>query len=382
MISIRATLLAQMRVSSATVAMPIPAGRLRPIVVALCLTALTVSDVAAAQQATDDGSAELSVQLSADTVEVGDELELRLDLSLPEGRTVYFPDSLTGNPGFETVRPVEWTVTEDDGGAVVSITYTLMAFRFGILTIPEFAVLTAPTSSIGVVASDTGRVGDWAELEVRPEVAEALQGHIVPAQRLWVRSVLALEDLSEGLQPRPADDVVGASWNWIAVLGGLVFGGLLVMVASASARDVMSAARMKRAPSPAGALDPIAAARAAALSALDRLIGLGLHEEPNRTPEFYERSSGAVRTYVEHFDPAWGPAQTSTELMGGLKADDAPTGADPELFSEMHVAEVVKFGRLRPNADTAEEHWSTLREWVEESVGPDVRAAVSGEEES
>ena len=41
----------------------------------------------------------------------------------------------------------------------------------------------------------------------------------------------------------------------------------------------------------------------------------------------------------------------------------------PDLAREMYVAEVVKFGRLRPDSGTAEKHWTTLRTWVSGPTG-------------
>lgn len=108
--------------------------------------------------------------------------------------------------------------------------------------------------------------------------------------------------------------------------------------------------------------DAIAAARSAALAALDRLLERGL-DDPNDAEVFYASSSAAVRRYVEHLDQAWGPAYTSTELMRGL-ATRTERDALRAVLDEMSLAEVVKFGRLRPQTDTALEHCRTLRAWV------------------
>jgi hypothetical protein len=42
-------------------------------------------------------------------------------------------------------------------------------------------------------------------------------------------------------------------------------------------------------------------------------------------------------------------------------------GSSLNLYGSMDVAEVVKFGRLRPDADSAESDWRALRNWVEKS---------------
>ena len=50
-------------------------------------------------------------------------------------------------------------------------------------------------------------------VEERPELAAALTSYHVPSQRVWGTSVVLLENIAQGLAPRPADDVVGSNWN-------------------------------------------------------------------------------------------------------------------------------------------------------------------------
>jgi len=42
-------------------------------------------------------------------------------------------------------------------------------------------------------------------------------------------------------------------------------------------------------------------------------------------------------------------------------------GSSVNLYGSMDMAEVVKFGRLRPDTDSAERDWRVLRNWVKES---------------
>ena len=86
--------------------------------------------------------------------------------------------------------------------------------------------------------------------------------------------------------------------------------------------------------------------------------------------EFYTRSSGVLRVYVESLDRAWGPHLTSTELMAELERRGNGGGV-PDLLSAMQTAEVVKFGRLRTDQGAAEKHWRALRKWVLDSGGDD-----------
>jgi hypothetical protein len=111
------------------------------------------------------------------------------------------------------------------------------------------------------------------------------------------------------------------------------------------------------------------ARRQRALRQLDDLLAEGLHRE-GRLLEFYTRTSGIVRTYVEAMDGTWAPSLTSGELMRRLRARSGAEAASG-LPGEMGMAEVVKFGRLRPEPSIAESHWRVLRGWVERSGAPE-----------
>jgi hypothetical protein len=105
--------------------------------------------------------------------------------------------------------------------------------------------------------------------------------------------------------------------------------------------------------------------RRRALDELEALLDEGLHRE-GRLLDFYTRASGIVRRYVEGVEGSWRSSLTSTELTARVRSrlGDAKAGSLP---TELASAEVVKFGRLRPDADTAERHGRVLRDWISES---------------
>jgi hypothetical protein len=274
---------------------------------------------------------------------------------------VYFADTLAPTPSVASLGPVTWRLDPSaDGGSTLSLAYPLIGFRVGGVSLPAVAILSGPRRG------EDAAVGVWSAVEGDADLAAALTRHAVPRPDIWISSLLSMDDASEALEPRPADDVVGASWSRGALWAALLFGAALTWVLLASALDWLrarSALRARR-----STVDAVEAARRAALDALDALPGLGL-VEAGRVDEFYGRSSGAVRGYVEHLDGAWGPAYTSTELMSSL-ARRQHGEAEPALLSEMGTAEVVKFGRLRPDGTRARSHWSTLRGWVAGSGRP------------
>ena len=352
-----------------------------------CLVASLVASVATcplvdvgtatvAAQAVDGGEqtqVSISADLSADTVAIGDAFELHVTLMLPPGRTAYFPDSLEAADGFGPLGRVEWTAEPaSDGSSLLSLAYPLVAFDVGIVTTPEFEIFTGPTppsdASNTPLRTNTARagniVGSWDSLRDelgRQGQTSSLERIAIPSQRLWVASVLLLDDITQGLEPRPAADVTGGNWHWpsliFIVASTFALGGVLML----SVGDLIGRDAELGADAHARSLSPLEVA----LDAMDRLLASGLHSD-GRVKTFYAHSSDIVRRYVETWDSVWGSAQTSTELMRVLD-HRATERADPGLLAEMRSAETVKFGRRRPDAAAAETHAKKLRTWIERS---------------
>lgn len=325
------------------------------------------------------GQVTVSAELSTDTVAIGDIFEVHVSVTVPGGQMVYFPDSLDSAEGYAPLGPVEWTVrTDADGISFLSIVYPLITFDVGSVTTAEFGIFAAtrsasvaegPRDRNGVEEGDRRTqgevVGSWSalpELRNRQESGVSLRRVSVPAQHVWVTSVLLLDDISQGITPRPAADVAGDDWHWpsllLVIACTLALGGVL----TASARDLVGREKNE---------DEISAgsrsAREVALDALDRLMESGLHSD-GRMHDFYASGSDIVRRYVETLDPDWDATRTSTELMRVLNERVEGACVDKDFLAEMRTAERVKFGMLRPVASVAEAHLRTLRGWVEHSA--------------
>ena len=294
--------------------------------------------------------------LSADTVGIGDVFELTVTVGLTADQVIYFPDSLAASAGVATVGAVEWSADqEENGGATLYVTYRLLAVQVGIVSVPAFNLYALPRRT----DADPLR-GVWTTLLDRDDLqASAIPGR-VPESRLWVASVLMLDDITNGLQPRPADDVWGGDRHWPATLMIVVFVVLLVGVAGTTTKDWIA-----RGSKPSVDPVPPPTPKELALEALDELFQAGLHSN-GRIDEFYLRSSDIARRYIETLDDAWDEALTSGELMAALAY--RPTRDDVGgLRGEMGSAETVKFGRTRPETESAEAHWQLLYDWIQRS---------------
>ncbi|MDH3206810.1 MAG: hypothetical protein OEO79_09365 [Gemmatimonadota bacterium] len=304
-----------------------------------------------------------TVGLSADTVAMGELFELRVNVPVPPGSVVYFPDTLPATVNVESAEPVRLaSEPAPDGGAKLTLSYPIMAFGTGTLPVPGFDVLITPRGdrTEGTVLPGGSVRGAWDEAP--PRSGPALTR--VPRQAVWVVPVFTPQDLVRGIEPRPPNDVVGGDWNWPSLALVLLFSSVLAVTLASTTKEWLTHAR-------GGGHaheDPtLEALRQRALRQLDDLRVEGLLTQ-ERLLEFYTRSSGIVRTYVEAMEREWAPSLTSSELMGRLRSrsGDEAAGSLPERLG---LAEVVKFGRLRPGAEAAEEQWRSLKSWVEESGG-------------
>lgn len=338
--------------------------RRRTALAAVGLLAGFAGDPDSASSQTPVAARLVTASLSADTIELGDSFELTVVVEIPEGGVLYVPDSVPNTGAIENLRGLITTLERGEAGVRrVTLTYSLIAFQTGRIPVPRLILSTETAEAAGGSPDEVVRS---ASLVADPERADDVVQTFVDSYALFVASGLALEDVVEGLTPRPANDVVGANWNWLAVV--LALGALVAVLAVATslAQDWYSSR-----PTPAGpARDPVEVARDNALSELDRLKGLELPAQ-GRVDELYAGSSDAVRGFVEHLDPDWGPDQTTTELMASLV--EARSESPPDLVHEMRGAEVVKFGRSRPDEPAADRFWSTLRGWVSRG-GPDREA--------
>lgn len=304
----------------------------------------------------------VTAEVSGDSVPLGSVFELRVDVRVPSGSTVYFPDTIPGTDVVESHGPVRWKAEPVSGGAMLRLTYPLIAFGLRDVRIPGFDVLVGPATR-GESLPGGSFVGAWGQAREAGHASGVLA--TVDSRFVRVASVFQLEAVLAGVGPMPARDVLGASWNTSSLVLAFVSSCVLIasLVAMLRKRLRSRALRARASPAVAPALGD---AKHEALNELDSLLARGLHTA-GRTLEFYTMSTGIVRRYAERLDARWRTALTSTELMLELQTHGGsiPVG---ELSGEMNRAEVVKFGQLRPEAEVAEAHWRAVREWIEKTA--------------
>ena len=324
----------------------------------LALLAVVVAAESAGAQSTPSPT----ISASTDTIEMGEIFELKVGIAVPPATIVYFPDTLAATVNLESAAPVRTRAEPaEDGGALLTLTYPVMAFGMGTLPIPGFDVLMAPRGDqAGVEVLPGGSVvGSWIDAPLRTGSVRLTR---IPRQAVWVAPVFTPADFIEGIDPMPANDVAGGAWNWPSLALALLFSSVLAVTLVSTTRAWLTDSSGGGAPHEDPTLEAL---RQLALRQLDDLLAGGIHSE-GRLLDFYARSSGIARRYVEAMDRDWAPSLTSGELMGRLHkrwGEEAVAG----LPIELGAAEVVKFGRLRPDHTAAERHWQALRDWVDAS---------------
>ena len=237
------------------------------------------------------------VALSADTIGIGDRFDLIVELTIPAGTVAYLPDSIQ-SAAFESVEAYRWERTDSPDGVVVRVTYPLIAFQVGTITTPDFEAFVA-LGDVSVAAGGSAPgdvVGEWSVLAEDPSAYAGSRMLGLPSRSLWVGSVLLLDEITEGLAPRPPADVAGGNRDWVATMGLLLFGSLFLVMSISMARDWLAArSRAELAP-----LDP----KSEALLALDtlrgdRLLGLALEPKYEDAPGGGQ-DPGILRTIERH----------------------------------------------------------------------------------
>ena len=336
--------------------------------------AASTATLAPGADAMQDRAAVQVVRVSPDTVELGDPFTLHATVYVPPGRGLRVPATLLPEWGVESLRRVRTDVAETgDGSLRVALEYDLIPFEIGLAATPQLEMTSGEAEAGGRRVRVEDGPGGNAESGTLTGELDGTAGRpqdrlVIAGRRVFVTSPILLDDIAQGLQPRPPADVVGFNWNVPAVLGASLLSLLLLGVVTVQAREwlaVRAAAGLSVEAPPQTPEEW----RERALAELDRLLARG-HHRAGRLRDFYEGAGDVIRGYMAHFDPSWNRSRTSTELMRDLAG--APGWPDLDaLAGAMGRGEVAKFaaaaGARESGASAAERDWETMRAWIDAS---------------
>ena len=174
-----------------------------------------------------------------------------------------------------------------------------------------------------------------------------------------VRSLLSEDPSTARLRGiAPPVDLPASPWIGLAVVSGLVLAGLIG--GAVGYRLLRRTARAKLA-------EPLTA-QAAALRALDDLVGEGLPEN-GQVKNFYQRLTGILRQYVEVRFGLHPLDQTTTEFLASLCARRILPARQEELVAGLlRFCDYVKFAEHQPTPDDLQNTIACCRRFIEETA--------------
>jgi hypothetical protein len=297
-----------------------------------------------------EGQSRLRSEVDTTLITVGDRITLTVEVEHGADASVVWPDSMDLSP-FEVLGArLRSTTTEGDRATSVA-DFSLTAFELGALEVPSFEVelLRADgerevlrTDRFGIEVSSVGadETGDIRE----------------------IRGPLAI----------PISPARVAVW------------ALLLMALGAALWAALRRWKDSRVPAaPVELAPPPRPAHEVALEALERLAASPLLER-GEVKEFHIEASEILRRYVEAVFLVPALEMTTGEIMGGLERAEAPGEARLRLRRLLDQCDLVKFAKVRPDADGSRAVVDLGREIVELSIGwvpRDARAAEVGLEQ-
>jgi hypothetical protein len=287
----------------------------------------------------------------------GEAFKVHVTLRLPAGAILFFPDTALPAEATQSAGRGAWSEVPAPADSVeIRATYPVIGFREGRVDLPglEFWIRpAAPGERKGKSA-----VRRAAGSETGP--GSGLQRRLIRLGRITIQPFAPMADGSGTYAPRQPADVLGGDrslWQLLAMgviaLIGVLAGGIIFRRWWA-ARGAALVAQL-RGQSP----------RQEALRELERIRALGWHRN-GRMDDFYASSTGALRRFAATTDPLWGDSLTSTELLSRLSERWGPARV-ASLATTVAVAERVKFGAFKPDAEAAEGDWGTIFEWIRDA---------------
>jgi hypothetical protein len=277
-----------------------------------------------------------------DTVTVGQRYRAVARITVPPGSRVEV-----------TLAPVDSESVETVGQVKVDTTAAAQG-RFG-AEVTLVAWKTGPGKAVDALLRVTPPGGAAREVSF-------------PFAAPFVRSVLP-EDTA-GVRPRGPKDVLDAKPTMVKQVKLPALGLLLFLLLLGLAYGIIRLLRRRGS-------EEIADPRERSLAALDRIAASGAVER-GEWRAVYSGISEAMRDLASCLEPAWGRDLTTGELALRMADDGVPAEDVGTAAAVLDRADLVKFARQQPAAETAREDLAAARAWAAR-IQPPVRPADSGD---
>lgn len=287
--------------------------------IAALFAVCTLATIANAQQVN------ITATLDSTMILIGGQIDLKLEVSQPNGLIVNFPhftDTIT-----KSIEVVEKggidSLILDNNRLVLSQMYRITSFDSGLHYIApiEFEIIQQEVRNIA------------ASNPLSLMVVNPFQG-VDPE-----KGVMDIKG------PQDAPFHISEVLAFIYLYGGIALGlGLLIwlFLYIRKNRNESGLSFIKSKPQ-----EP---AHIIALRELDKIKELKLWEH-NKVKEFYTQVSNTIRIYIEHRYEKPALEQTSIEIFESLKSADLDKSSMEQLTQVLELADLVKFAKFEPLAD-------------------------------
>ncbi len=279
---------------------------------------------------------EFQVVMEVDTtvIHLGDPLGVRIRVDHPADWSVQWADSLDVSP-FEVIGARIATNAPNDDDGPSSAAYTVTSFELGELEIPPIAVsLVGPDGATRTLFTDLFRVGvESVGLDESGDLRE-IKGPLSIARNWWLV----------------------APWLLLAAALGA---GAVYLHRRSRARPVVEIAKPSVPPRPHHLV---------ALEALDELERSSLLER-GQVKAWHVQVSEIMRTYVEGQLEVPALEMTTREVIAGLRKAALDMRFTETFDDFLNRCDLVKFAKLRPDADASRELVGVARSLVEMTSG-------------
>ena len=298
----------------------------------LLLFCLLVSQLLPAQQATNDRVL-ARAELATNSIEIGDQIWLEVNISAPPGTTV------TGmQEGFlNTINGIE-ALDEKALNTVAEMPELLLQQRFLITSF------------------DTGYIA----INPLPYVFRAADGQLDTTFTNDLLLHVNAIPVGDDNELRPIKPIIEEPLNW------LDFWPLYLIVALGSIGYALYLNRQRRqrqAPPP----PPPPPADVIALRELDTLEGKNLWQQ-DLTKEYYSELTRILREYLEARFDVQAMEMTTRQITSALgQRTDFGQGQGKELSQLLQLSDLVKFAKARPAVELHAEGLKRVRTFVEET---------------
>jgi hypothetical protein len=280
-------------------------------------------------------AAQSSIRTDVDTtlVTVGDLVTMTVSVEHEAGAAVVWPDSIDLAP-FEVLEARTRPAEADGDRARSTAVFSLAAFELGELVIPSFDVLVvAPDGSAETLSTD----------------------------EYGVEVVTVGEDETGDIR-----DIRGPLGIPISAVRVAFLGVLLLIVGLLAYAGLRRRGPVADRPAPG---PPPRPAHEVALEALARIESSPMLER-GQVKEYHIEISDVLRRYVEARFGVTALEMTTWEIIEGLERVQVDPGFREGLRRFLDQCDMVKFAKVRPDADASREALALGRELVEDSIAP------------